>query len=191
MSSMFCSQIYRCKNKDWCARDFNPKSENPKCFEPLTNADRIRAMWNEQLNIAETVTDFLRNSKWLNTRDKRTLAQFRDAVVCVDSPIGEYRCQVKIYFSPQSGREPICVDTCLQHEIHELIYKHNVNTIGSCCGHGRKQAFIQVSPLSVPKMHELGYEALPEIVDKEGNIIGSWCFKPKTYLLDNSELLEE
>lgn len=137
-------------------------------------------MWNEQLNLAETITDFIRSSNWLNTRGQRTLAQLRDTAVCVDSPIGEYRCQVEIMFSPQSGREPICVDTCLQHEIHELIFKHNVNTIGCCCGHGRKQAYIQVSPQSVQKMHELGYEPLPEREDGQGK----WCFKPKTYLLE-------
>lgn len=137
-------------------------------------------MWNEHLYIAETITDFIRSSDWLNTRDIRTLAQFRDAAVCVDSPIGEYRCQVEILFSPQSGRKPICVDTCLQHEIHELIFKHNVNTIGCCCGHGRKQAYIQVSPQSVQKMHELGYEPLPEKPDGQGK----WCFKPKTFFLE-------
>ena len=137
-------------------------------------------MWNEQLNLAETITEFIRSSDWLNTRDERTLAQLRDAAVCVDSPIGEYRCYVEIRFSPQSGREPIFVDTCLQHEIHELIVKHNVNTIGCCCGHGRKEAYIQVSPYSVQKMHELGYEPLPEKEDGQGK----WCFKPKTYFLE-------
>ena len=135
---------------------------------------------NEQLFLAETITDFIRSSNWLTTRDQRTLAQLRDTAVCVDSPIGEYRCQVEINFSSQSGREPICVDTCLQHEMHELIFKHNVNTIGCCCGHGRKQAYIQVSPQSVQKMHELGYVQLPE---KE-NGQGKWCFKPKTYFLE-------
>lgn len=49
MSSMFCKQDYRCKNKDWCARDFNPKSDMPECFEPMTNGDRIRAMTDAQL----------------------------------------------------------------------------------------------------------------------------------------------
>ncbi len=137
-------------------------------------------MKDEQLNLAETITDFIRSSNWLNTRDKRTLAQLRDAAVCVDSPIGEYRCYVKIYFSPQSQKNPIAVDTCLQHEIHELIFKHNVTTIGCCCGHGRKEAYIQVSPQSVQKMHELGYEPLPESEDGQGK----WCFKPKTYFLE-------
>ena len=135
---------------------------------------------NEQLNIAETITDYINSQKWLSARDMRTLSQLRNDAVCVDSPIGEYRCQVEIIFSPQSERKPICVDTCLQHEIHELIFKHNVNTIGCCCGHGRKQAYIQVSPQSVQKMHGLGYEPLPEEADGKGK----WCFKPKTYFLE-------
>ena len=136
-------------------------------------------MTNEQLYLAEAVTDFAAEATWLNTRDIRTLAQLRESKVCKDSPIGEYKCYTKIYFSPQSGRDPIAVDTCLHHEIHELIYKHNINTIGCCCGHGRKQAYIQVSPQSVQKMHALGYEPLPEA---DGQ--GKWCFKPKTYFLE-------
>lgn len=137
-------------------------------------------MTNEQLNLAETITDYINSQKWLSERDMRTLAHLRNDAVCAGSPIGEYRCQVEIMFSPQSGREPICVDTCLQHEIHELIFKHNVNTIGCCCGHGRKQAYIQVSPQSVQKMHDLGYEPLPEEADGQGK----WCFKPKTYFFE-------
>lgn len=137
-------------------------------------------MWNEQLNLAETITEYIRSQGWMSGRDMRTLAHLRNDAVCVDSPIGEYRCQVEIRFSPQSGRKPICVDTCLQHEIYELIFKHNVNTIGSCCGHGRKQAYIQVSPQSVQKMHDLGYDPLPERDDGQGK----WCFKPKTFFIE-------
>ena len=137
-------------------------------------------MWNEQLYLAETISDYINGQKWLSMRDKRTLAYLRNDAVCVDSPIGEYRCQVEIRFSSQSERKPICVDTCLQPEIHELIFKHNVNTIGCCCGHGRKQAYIQVSPLSVQKMHDLGYEPLPEREDGQGK----WCFRPKTYFIE-------
>lgn len=137
-------------------------------------------MTNEKLNLAETITDYINSQKWLSERDMRTLAHFRRDAVCIGSPIGEYKCSVAILFSLQSGRKPICVDTCLQHEIHELIYKHNIDTIGSCCGHGRKQAYIQVSPQSVQKMHNLGYELLPEEADRQGK----WCFKPKTYFLE-------
>ena len=58
MSSMFCTKIYICKNKDWCARDFNPKSDKPKCFEPLTNADHIRAMTDEELAMIISCQDY-------------------------------------------------------------------------------------------------------------------------------------
>lgn len=147
-------------------------------------------MTNEQLYLAKTITNYISSQKWLSERDMRTLAHLRNDAVCVDSPIGEYKCQVEIMFSPQSERESICVDTCLQHEIHELIFKYNVHTIGCCCGHGRKQAYIQVSSQFVQKMHELGYELLPEETDGQGK----WCFKPKTYFLepiDNSYKLAE
>ena len=138
-------------------------------------------MTNEQLYLAESVTDYIRENDYLNERDMRTLAQLRDSVVCVDSPIGEYKCYVELIESRGAGNEPtiICVDTCLQHEIYELRHKHNVNTIGCCCGHGRKQGYIQVSPQSVQKMHELGYKQMPEQSDGQGK----WCFKPQTYLL--------
>ena len=101
--------------------------------------------FNEQLYLAEVVTDYINQNEYLSRHDMRTLAQLRDNYVCADSPIGEYRCQVEIRFSAQSERKSFSVDTCLQHEIHELIFKHKVNTIGCCCGHGRKQAYIQVS----------------------------------------------
>jgi hypothetical protein len=46
---MFCKKIYQCKNSDWCARDFNPKSDNPECFEQKTHFDEIKAMSVEEL----------------------------------------------------------------------------------------------------------------------------------------------
>lgn len=49
MSSMFCKKIYQCRNADWCARDFNPKSDSPECFEPKTHYDEIKAMSVEEL----------------------------------------------------------------------------------------------------------------------------------------------
>lgn len=135
---------------------------------------------NEQLYLAETISDFIRESDWLNERDMRTLAQLRDSVVCNNSRIGEYKCYVEIFSSPQSGKKPIAVDTCLQHEIWYLNKKCGINTIGCCCGHGRKTPYIQVSEKYVQKMHELGYKPLPEEADGQGK----WCFKPKTYFLE-------
>ena len=139
-------------------------------------------MTNEQLYLAKAVTDFIAEATWLNTRDIRTLAQLRESKVCKDSPIGEYKCYTKICFSPQSGRDPIAVDTCLQPEIHNLIY-NGVRTIGCCCGHAQKTPYIQVSPESVQKMHNLGYEELKAQDDGQGK----WCFKPKTFFLPAEE----
>lgn len=137
-------------------------------------------MWNEQLLLAETITEYIKSQDWLNTRDQRTLAHLRNDACCVDSPIGEHRCNVQIIRSVQSGLKPIDCDTCLQDEIYDLNMKKGVVTIGSCCGHGRKQGFIQVAPQYVKKMHELGYKQLPV----DGNGFGQWCFKPKTFLLE-------
>jgi hypothetical protein len=147
-------------------------------------------MCDEQLMMAETITDFIKASDWLHERDKRTLAQLRQSAVCNDSPIGEYRCYVEILSSQQSERKPICVDTCLQDEIYELNRKYGISTIGCCCGHGVKEAYIQVLPQYVQKMHELGYKQLS--VKEDGQ--GKWCFKPKTYFLEpvnNAYKLEE
>lgn len=66
MSSMFCTKIYNCKNADWCARDFNPKSEDPKCFEQLTNYDRVHAMNEEEF--AQWLCDV---AGWLPTFEGR------------------------------------------------------------------------------------------------------------------------
>ena len=55
MSSMYCTKIYVCRNADWCARDFNPKSDSPNCFEVKTRSEDLRAMGDEQL------------AEWLNS----------------------------------------------------------------------------------------------------------------------------
>lgn len=66
MSSMFCTKIYNCKNADWCARDFNPKAEKPKCFEQLTHYDRVHAMNEEEF--AQWLCDV---AGWLPTFEGR------------------------------------------------------------------------------------------------------------------------
>lgn len=40
MPSKYCDRLPRCKNAWWCAIDYRP-SENVKCFDAMTNADRI------------------------------------------------------------------------------------------------------------------------------------------------------
>lgn len=127
-------------------------------------------MTNEQLYLAESVADYLSNQDWLNHFDMLTLAAFRDDLVCKNSDIGSHACCVKTSHG-------YCCDTCLQNELHKL-WEVGVSTIGSCCGHGRKLGYIQVTSKDVQKMHELGYEEYP--VAKNGD--GQWCFRPKTYL---------
>ena len=135
-------------------------------------------MWEEQIIIGEAVAEYIiKNKSRLSAQDMRALSYFRESAVCVDSPIGEYRCAVEIRYSPQSGKKPIYCDTCLQDEVYNLNKKHGITTIGSCCGHARKQAYIQVAPQYVQKMRDLGYESLQEEEDGQGR----WSFKPKTY----------
>lgn len=64
MSSMFCKKIYQCRNADWCARDFNPKSDCPECFEQITNYDRLISKTPEEL--AETYAGGCPNGDRLN-----------------------------------------------------------------------------------------------------------------------------
>lgn len=129
-------------------------------------------MTNEQLYLAECVTDYLSTHDWLNNFDKLTLASLRADFVCKKSEIGAYECCVKTAHG-------YCCDTCLQSELHEL-WRVGVSTTGSCCGHGKKQAYIQVTSKDVQKMHELGYVRLPDDGSSDG--IETYCFKPKTYL---------
>lgn len=137
-------------------------------------------MTNEQLFLAEAVTDFLAQNDWLNEMDMRTVSTLRHDYVCKHSPVGEYKCYVELKFSQQSGAKSICVDTCLQDEIWRLNKKYGIRTIGCCCGHGVTPPYIQVAPDdgNIEQMQLLGYKPLP--MDENGN--GPWCFKPKTYL---------
>lgn len=144
--------------------------ECPKCgnFGTMEARDTLE---NEQLFLAEAVSDFFRENEWLNRFDRQVLAVFRYDNVCKYSDIGDYKCAV-------TTTHGYCCDTCLQHELHEL-WAAGVITIGSCCGHGRKEPYIQVcNGESVKKMHELGYTKRP--TDENGN--GGNCFVPKTYL---------
>jgi hypothetical protein len=89
---------------------------------------------------------------------------------CKNVSYGSYEC----YEYTMTGAN---VDGCLVGEINRLNVG-GVTTIGCCCGHGKRQGYIQVTPGSVSRMIELGYEQLP--VDENGN--GELCFKPKTVL---------
>ena len=134
----------------------------------------------DNITSAEFLCDLIAEKENLNFNDNmvKALCKARYETMCIHSPIGEHKCNVKINFMPQNGQEPICVDTCLQTEIQDLIRTHKIWTIGSCCGHGVNQGFIQVAENCVEKMLELGYNPLP--IDQFGN--GKNCFTPKTRL---------
>lgn len=131
----------------------------------------------DNITCAEIISDLISKGN-LSDIEIEALCKARYETMCKNSPIQVYKCQVPISFSPQNGRKTICVDTCLQAEIVNLIRHCNIWTVGCCCGHGIKQAYIQVTDISVPRMIDLGYEQLP--LDKYGN--GKNCFKPKTIL---------
>ena len=134
----------------------------------------------DNITSAEFLCDLIAEKDNLNFNENmvEALCKARYETMCIHSPIGEHKCNVKIHFMPQSEQESICVDTCLQNEIQELIRQHKIWTIGSCCGHGVKQGFIQVKENCAEKMLKLGYRPLP--IDRDGN--GKNCFVPKTRL---------
>lgn len=49
MASKYCDRVKYCRHNWWCADDYNPERGNHECFIQLTNADRIRAMSDEEL----------------------------------------------------------------------------------------------------------------------------------------------
>lgn len=116
---------------------------------------------NDEYMIAGTLADLIEKVEDGHIRHK--LAEARDELVCQNSKLGQYRCEVKLPF----GKDGQYCDLCLEAEIHEL-WKAGVHTISSCCGHGRVPPYIQVlNGESVQKMHELGYiqiknEACPD-----------------------------
>lgn len=89
---------------------------------------------------------------------------------CKNVSFGSYDCY-------EDTMNSVSVDGCLIGEVNKLL-DNGINTIGCCCGHGKKQGYIQVSPDDIETMKKLEYEQLP--IDVDGN--GQWCFKPKTVL---------
>ena len=106
---------------------------------------------------------------------REAMLEIMARVNCRHIDFGSYNCyeETKYGFS---------VDGCLVGEINHL-NNNGINTVGCCCGHGKAQGYIQVSPEFVQAMLAAGYEQLP--LDKYGN--GLWCFRPKTPLPDGSK----
>lgn len=162
-------------------KQFNGRSYRcVSCVDYMYGILQIRSKVMDNITSAEFICDLIAEKESLNFNDNMVtaLCKARHETMCIHSPIGKHKCNVKINFMPQSGQESICVDTCLQNEIQDLIRKHRIWTVGSCCGHGVEQGFIQVAENCVEKMLELGYE--PLALDRFGN--GKNCFVPKTCL---------
>lgn len=49
MASKYCDRVKSCKHSWWCADDYNPERDDHGCFIQLTNADRIRAMSDNEI----------------------------------------------------------------------------------------------------------------------------------------------
>ena len=79
------------------------------------------------------------------------------------------------------GGKGVSIDRCLADEVTGL-WKRGIETLGCCCGHGRADLppYIQVAPGHCAAMEGLGYRRQPEIVLPNGDVMGSWCFWPKT-----------
>lgn len=89
---------------------------------------------------------------------------------CRNVKFGTYEC----YEDTKYG---FPVDGCLVGEINRL-NNSGVKTIGCCCGHGKKPAYIQVAPEYGKQMEVAEYIKFE--LDEHGN--GEWCFIPKTPL---------
>jgi len=89
---------------------------------------------------------------------------------CRKTKYGSYEC----YEKAKNGAD---VDGCLVGEINKL-NNAGITTIGCCCGHGKRQGFIQVSQDCTDKMLDMDYVQIK--IDDYGN--GKWCFIPKTKL---------
>ena len=92
---------------------------------------------------------------------------------------GTYDCYVPLIAFGVGDNRLISVDSCIAAELCSL-WRRGIETLGCCCGHGTGDGYIQVAPDHVDAMIVLGYEEIPEEVSPYGDVMGSWCFVPKT-----------
>lgn len=76
---------------------------------------------------------------------------------CVNVEMGSYDAQV-VVVTPQGKQAGI--DICVLPEVFAL-WKRGIQTIESCCGHGREHGYIAVIPAHESDMEALGYERDP------------------------------
>jgi hypothetical protein len=88
--------------------------------------------------------------------------------------MGTYRSTAPLWYDAR--KRVVGIDICLIPEIL-ILWKKNIITIESCCGHNSRRGYIMVEENHVCDMIILGYEQDP----KREN-----CFYPK-YLLEQGE----
>lgn len=74
---------------------------------------------------------------------------------CVNVGFGTYKNTVSM-MSPWD-KKWICIDTCVATAIG-FLWGHGVVTLNSCCGHGKFVPTVIVTPDSVQKMLDMGYQ---------------------------------
>jgi len=70
---------------------------------------------------------------------------------------------------PEPFTKPIDIDICILPEVFSL-WQKGIQTVESCCGHNREQAYISVVESAVEKMLELGYEPIKDFEFKSKTI---------------------
>lgn len=75
---------------------------------------------------------------------------------CRNVSIGSYDNQVMFIAPEWSGKDFICVDTCIAEEIFRL-WCMGVITYGCCCGHNMHESFVNVDEKDAQTMLDMGY----------------------------------
>lgn len=75
---------------------------------------------------------------------------------CDDVKMGSYENQVILI----NGKKRVAIDTCIATAIGFLWHK-GVNTLGSCCGHGKLKPTVVVDNKSAKIMKALRYKLVP------------------------------
>lgn len=76
---------------------------------------------------------------------------------CVNVDMGSYGAQVSV-LTPQG--KMVGIDICVLPEVFSL-WKRGIETVESCCGHGKAHGYIAVIPVHEVAMVALGYERDP------------------------------
>jgi len=83
---------------------------------------------------------------------------------CINVSFGSYdniKALKNPFYPDNSAYEIIGIDNCIADEI-EFLWRENIQTVASCCGHNKQDGIISVIENDVYKMNELGYIKMKE-----------------------------